>query len=172
MRKFIEFPVNGEVISIEEIVSNITDFETSVKEINEFFRMRKGNRYNMPSIKLYHGTSSEFDIENEGIFTTTTKRRNSYQSESGFVYLSMYKDSSKSFGDIGYPNSKSTTVYEVHIPLNLLLPDLDQLRNKRLHSSSLIGNSIGESFVFGNGARVKGNIPVYMIKDKFLYLKK
>lgn len=132
-------------------------------KLNKFFR---DNKYK--AIKLYHGTSSEYNIENEGLLKTKLSTKKSLQSEPGYVYLSLYKDMAKTFAQIAYPN-KDVTVYEVHIQIASLLADKDQIRNKRLYGKMDLKDSLAESVLYGSGFRVKSDIPPYMIKDKFIY---
>lgn len=141
--------------------SNVTDED--IKELNKFL---KDNKYK--ALKLYHGTSADIDIENEGLLKTKEGTKKSMQSETGYVYLSMFKDMAKTFGDIAYPR-KNIIVYEVHVQIISLMPDKDQLRNKRAFGQTNTGDSLAESIIFGNGVRVKSDIPPYMIKDKFIY---
>lgn len=158
----------------EKVISNITlgfyDESTNVtkeflelhrkgnkKELNKFLNKNKGNLLN-----LYHGTSSNFDIKENGLLTTKLKTKRSYQSEEGYVYLSIYPDSAKLFGEIAYPK-EDISVYKVEIAISNLKSDKDQLRNKRLYGNMKVGDSLAESAIYGNGFRVKGDIPPYMI---------
>ena len=150
---------------LTELVYSSAISQENVKKVNKFLKKNKGN-----TINLYHGTSSDIDLENEGILTTKNRTKKSYQSEPGYVYLSFYKDSAKLFGDIAYPNS-DTKVVEVEIPISKLSPDKDQLYNKRMNSNNKIGEDLGSSLIYGNGFRVKGNIPPYMIKNVEVYKK-
>ena len=116
------------------------------------------------NIILYHGTSSEFDIENQGLLPTSMKRRNSMQSGSGFVYLSLFPNMAKTFAEIAFPR-KDIQVYEVIVPIEDLKPDKDQLFNKRVYGSNFdLKDSLVDSLVYGHGARLKGKIEPYMIR--------
>lgn len=123
------------------------------------------NRY----VKLYHATAPDLDIEGEGLKPTSTTRRRSYQSTSGFVYLANTPDRAKTFGDMG--NKGHSTVYEVIVPIRKLLADKDQLFNQRValaETGESIGNSIGESIVYGGGVRIKGYIEPWAIRKIIL----
>jgi hypothetical protein len=60
---------------------------------------------------------------------------------------------------MAYPG-RQIQVYSVEVPVRSLLPDLDQLRNRRMWDKTLIpvGSTLAESLVIGHGARVKGKI--------------
>ena len=110
-------------------------------------------------VRLYHGTGGNIDVANQGLLKTTKKRRRSYQSTPGYVYLSLYPSSARLFGELGYPYEKAK-VHAVDIKIKELKPDLDQLANKRLYDDDLsqLGDSLAESLIYGGGARVKRNI--------------
>lgn len=114
-------------------------------------------------VRLYHGTNADFDIEHQGLLPTSTKRRNSYQSGSGFVYLSVFENMAKTFAQMAFP-TRPIRVYTVEIPVYMLLPDKDQLSNKRQYADVITGDSLAESITHGHGVRVKGKIPPYFIK--------
>lgn len=114
-------------------------------------------------IRMYHGTGEEFDIEHQGLLPTTSRRRNSYQSGSGYVYLSIYPGMAEDFARMAFP-TKPRALYQVEVPVYMLLPDKDQLANQRHYAERSVGNSLAESIIFGHGARVKGKIPPYFIK--------
>ena len=102
----------------------------------------------------------------EGLLRTTSRRRNSAQSESGYVYLSIYPSSAKTFGEIAYPRDE-VIVYAVDIKIKELKPDKDQLVNKRrwgYGQFDFLGDSLAESLIFGHGARVRRDIRPYEIK--------
>lgn len=150
--------------SIRDVMKKYDDSDKDdIKVLNKFLR---DNKYK--ALKLYHGTSVKNDINTKGLLTTKVKTKRSLQSQTGYVYLSMYKDSAKSFAELGYPYD-DIVVYEVHVQIISLLPDNDQLYNKRLFSGLDVGTTLADSLVFGSGARVKGDIPNYMIKNKFIY---
>ncbi len=129
-----------------------------IEAVNKFLRANK-----FACLKLYHGTSDEHDIMNQGLMKTKESTKKSLQSQPGFTYLSLFPSMAKTFGEMSYPYNK-ITVYEIDAPIYHLKPDADQLRNKRLHSNIDCGNSLGDSALYGHGFRIKGNIPPYMIK--------
>lgn len=120
----------------------------------------KDNKYNM--IELYHGTSSDNNILEDGLLTTTNKTRRSNAVTTGFVYLSVYKDSAKKFAELGYSKG-DISIYKVTIPVYFLQPDLDQIKSARIYKKEEIGDTLGDSALYGHAFRVKGDIPPYMI---------
>ena len=131
------------------------------KELSKFLRENKNG-----FIRMYHGTGKSVPIlglEDRGLLKTTNRTKKSFQSETGYVYLSVYPESAKTFGEICYPYDKPAIIYEVVIPVSELRPDTDQLRNARQFGNKKVGDTLVESLVIGHGARVKGHIPKYMI---------
>ena len=117
----------------------------------------------LPSyIILYHGASLDDPILEEGLKPTTPqRRRKSYQSQSGYVYLSNTPERAKTFGELS--NMGRCIVYQVVVAVKDLKPDLDQLNNLRA-TGVRVGNSVEESIVYGGGARLKGSIPPHSIR--------
>lgn len=131
-----------------------------VKQMKEWLNSKKD--IFMPSyIKMYHATDPSIPILEKGLKPTSNSRRRSYQSESGFVYLANTPERAKTFGDLG--NSGRSIIYEIVVPINKLMPDLDQLNNIRA-SGQNVGNSLAESIIYGGGARLKGKIEPYAIR--------
>ena len=149
MGKIVENPFKEGVPSIEK-----------AQEINKYLQANK-DKYNPKYVKFYHGTAKGLPIEEKGLLPTSAGRRKSYQSESGYVYLANTPERAKTFGDLG--NMGKSEVYEVVVPINKLLPDLDQLNNLR-STGEKIGNTLGESIVYGGGVRIKGKIEPYAIR--------
>jgi len=131
------------------------------KEIIEFSQFLRNNKDSY--ILLYHGTSTRHDILSEGLLRTNKKRRNSYQSESGYVYLSVFPSSARMFGEIAYPRDV-VCVYSARVKIGELLADKDQLRNKRLFGGFNIGNTLADSLIFGHGARIKRDLLPYELR--------
>lgn len=131
--------------------------EKNIDILNKFLRANKRK-----IIVMYHGTSPEHDILNNGLFTTKERTKRSRQSQPGFVYLSIYPDMAKTFGNLGYGISNAV-VYEVRVPIEFLKPDLDQIHNVRQFGGINCGSTLADSILYGHGARVKGNLPPYMI---------
>lgn len=143
-----------------------------LKEFNKIINPHK-NQYqpNIRPVKLYHGTSANINILKDGLLTTKVKTKKSFQSQTGYVYLSIFPDMAKTFGDIAYPYD-DIVVYEVIVPIYLLQADKDQLYNQRLHAGRNVGDSLAESALYGHGFRVKGDIPPYMISVYEKYPRK
>ena len=81
-------------------------------------------------VVLYHGTSANIPVMTEGLRKTSLKTKRSIQSETGYVYLSLWPDSARTFGEISYPYD-DVKVYAVIVKVQDLRPDKDQLFNKR-----------------------------------------
>ena len=137
----------------------------NVKLLNKLLRESPNK-----TMVMYHATSSKHNIMEEGLRRTSTKTKRSMQSQPGFVYLSIYQNHAMQFGKMGYAGQpEGVSVYRVLVPVQHLKPDLDQLYNVRLWSDGdsergQVGNSLAESIIYGSGARVKADIPPYMIK--------
>lgn len=110
-------------------------------------------------VRLYHGTSAEYPIMENGLLPTTRKRRNSLQSRSGFVSASIYEDHARRFGEMACPG-KPIEVYAVTLCVHSLVADRDQLGNARMYKPGLaeLTSTLANSLVFGHGAQVKGKI--------------
>jgi len=135
----------------------------SPEDAGEMTRWVKGHadRYQNNYVKMYHGTCEQLPIETEGLKPTSTTRRRSYQSTSGYVYLANTPKRAQAFGALG--NGGHCVVYEVVIPVRLLLADRDQLSNQRAVGHD-VGNTIGESIIYGGGARIKGAIAPWAVR--------
>ena len=153
-----------DVLDDEETSKFFTSFngEYNEKLVDEFNRWLR--RHKEDYIRLYHGTSEKNPIMDKGILTTSLKRKKSFQSECGYVYLSVYPDFAKTFGEFGYPYDK-VVVYSVVIKIKELKPDTDQLNNKRVYDEDLskLRNTLADSLIYGSGARVKRSIKPYEI---------
>ena len=149
---------------------NITD--ESVKEVKKYLKTLKSNIYDVQKVIMYHGTSAKHNITEEGLLKTTNSTKKSIQSQPGYVYLSMYSDSAKLFGEMGNPGEE-VKIYAVEIDMynnnknKNLVPDNDQLKNKRMNNHELdnIKNNLENSLIYGNGGRVKSNIENYKLRD-------
>lgn len=148
----------NEIIDLRDLDFIFEQSSESVKKLNKLLSKNKDKQ-----LKLFHGTHPDIQILEEGLLKTTLKTKKSYQSETGYVYLSIYPESAKLFGDLAY-GIQNSTVYEINVPILYCKPDLDQLRNVNLESPNVYGKTLGDSIIYGNGVRVKGNIPPYMIK--------
>ena len=113
---------------------------------------------------MYHGTKAKYPILTQGLLPTGRGRRNSLQSRSGFVSLSVYPGHAHSFGLMGGTYSDEVALYRVTIPVRRAVPDPDQLKNMRMWGGdSSIGRGLAESMAFGHGVQVRGEIPLHMI---------
>lgn len=128
-----------------------------VKYFNDWLKEHKDDY-----VRLYHGTSSSNreSVLKKGILRTTARRSKSYQSEIGFAYLSRWPTMAKAFGEMN--NYSDTDVWAVDVKIGDLKPDLNQLANKRL-AGIFCGDSLAESLLLGNGARVAKTIQPWQI---------
>lgn len=129
--------------------------EKDIKDLRAFLRQDPERM-----VRLYHGTSADLPIMEEGLLPTSSTRRHSLASSSGYVYLSVFPGSAEDFGRMGAPG-KATQVYAVVVPVRRLLADHDQLRQRRYWGGGYfnsIGATLADSLVFGHGARVKGAV--------------
>ena len=161
-KEFLTSDINGEhnVINLmtNPDTSIIYNEEASQKQRLAFNKWLRQHREDY--VRLYHGTDSDLPILKDGLKKTSTRTKKSMQSATGFVYLSIYPQSARTFGELAYPR-KQVTVYAVDIKIKELLPDKDQLRNKRLYGQFDIDDTLADSLIFGHGARVKRNILPY-----------
>ena len=116
------------------------------------------NRYTV----LYHGTGPTVPVEKEGLKPTSAARRRSYQSTSGYVYLANTPERAAAFGSIG--NGGKCRVYAVRVPVRYLKADLDQLYNQRSVGAD-VQDTLADSIVYGGGARFKGAISAYDVRE-------
>lgn len=131
----------------------------------DLFRFARWLRQNKEmEIHLFHGTSTEVPVMERGLLPTSSRRRRSLQSGSGYVYLSVFPGMAETFGKMGAP-TRPTVVYAVKVKIKELRADTDQLRNKRMWSDDKqwLEDTLCHSLVFGYGARVKGKIEPYKI---------
>ena len=157
---------NHNVINLREcpdVQNYIYNDDPSDKDINMFNRWLSLHRNDY--VVLYHGTSANIPVMTEGLRKTSMKTKKSIQSETGYVYLSLWPDSARTFGEIAYPYD-DVKVYAVIVKVQDLRPDKDQLFNKRRwDDSKKIGDTLADSLVYGRGARVKRNIYPYEIRE-------
>lgn len=108
-------------------------------------------------VRMYHGTRASYPVETQGLLPTSKTRRNSLQSRSGYVSLTIYPGMARTFAKMAFPRDE-IVVYAVDIPVNLLVPDKDQLRNQRVFAGRSVKDTLAHSLAFGHGAQVKGSI--------------
>jgi hypothetical protein len=125
--------------------------------LDDFERWLRNNRQRF--VTMYHGTTvPKEDILYKGLLPTSATRRRSYQSSSGYVCLSVYQNMAQDFARMGDPmHADRITVWAVEIAIGRLLPDLDQLANKRMGGVE-VEDKLSHSLIYGSGARVKGKI--------------
>lgn len=123
------------------------------------------NSHRSDFVRLYHGTSKKHEVLGSGLLPTSSKRRNSLQSQSGYVYLTYDPQTALSFARMGYAGQYKydLVVYAVEVTIGRLLPDHDQLFNKRMYTDLEIGKSLADSLIYGRGARVKGKIEPHQV---------
>ncbi len=116
------------------------------------------------NIILYHGTKAKYPIMTQGLLPTGRGRRNSLQSRSGHVSLSVYPGHAFDFGRLGGNHMDAVALYRVTLPVRRAVPDTDQLKNMRMWGGDAsIGRGLAESLAFGHGVQVRGDIPIYML---------
>lgn len=163
MDKFLHSGImtdNTNPIDLFNDYNNVLTNPDQEKAAKEITRLLKGNINKL--IKLYHGTSPHIDVLEYGLKTTKMNTKKSIQSEIGYVYLSIFPDMAKTFGNLAYGISNAA-VYEVLMPIVHLKPDKDQLFNVSRETGIRLSPTLGNSAIYGHGFRVKGNIPPYMI---------
>lgn len=69
------------------------------------------DRYARRYVKMYHATHASLPIEEVGLLPTSARRRRSFQSAPGYVYLVNTPERAKNFGDLG--SQGKSVVYEV-----------------------------------------------------------
>lgn len=108
-------------------------------------------------VRLYHGTAASVPVETQGLLPTSTRRRNSLQSRSGYVSFSIFPGHAEMFALLAFPQ-RSVTVYGVDLRVHELVPDLDQLRNQRAWAERSVRPTLAHSLAYGHGAQVKGAV--------------
>ena len=137
-------------------VSHVFFREPTIRTVAEMRRWIKAHYGEY--VVMYHGTDSRIPVQSEGLLPTSARRRRSLQSQSGYVYLSVFPGMAQTFGEMAYPGRK-ISVYGVWVMVGDLLPDRDQLANQRAYAGRDFGSDLAASLVVGHGARIKGRIP-------------
>ena len=113
---------------------------------------------------MYHGTDAGIPVMVEGLKPTGVRTAKSLQSSYGTVSLSLFPGMANQFGRLAYPG-KEIAVYPVDVLVKNLIPDTDQIRNKRHFGGRTdLGDTLAESIAIGHGAKVKGKVPVDWIR--------
>lgn len=145
-----------------DLKANGSRGEITEQEIAAFGRWLRAHKND--DIILYHGTSAKHAVMDNGLLPTSAKRRRSYQSGSGYVYLSYDPNRALTFAQFGYPMEQRFAVYAVRLPIKSLAVDVDQLANKRFYTEKPdIGTTLAHSLIYGAGARHKGRIEPWRI---------
>lgn len=155
----LSFQVNPPPIELTKLFPEIFFGTPGDKEIRELNRWLRANRDKF--VRLFHGTKKKYPIIEQGLLPCGRSRRNSLQSASGFVCLSVFPRTAEDFGRLGGNYNDEVVVYAVDTLVANLKPDTDQLRNRRMWGGghySHVGNTLADSLVYGSGARVKGKI--------------
>ena len=108
-------------------------------------------------VRLYHGTDARVPVATEGLRPTSTRRRNSLQSRSGYVSFSIYPGHAEMFALLAFPR-RAVTVYGVDLRVRELVPDADQLRNQRVWAERCVQPTLAHSLAYGHGAQVRGAV--------------
>ena len=157
-----------DLMDMKEVMHDLVCFQDlsrkDIKAMSDWLAAN-GCKYNQVSVVLYHGTLATHDIKGQGIKRTTSRNKRSLQSTPGYVYLSLYPSTAKTFAEMGYPN-QAVSVYAVRVPVRDLLADHDQLKNARMWKNLDfdIKSTVGDSLVVGSGARVKRDVMPYDIR--------
>jgi len=69
----------------------------AVSEFNKWLKEHKDDY-----CEMYHGTDASLPILKNGLKKTSSRTKRSYQSQSGYVYLSIYPSMAKTFGEMGW----------------------------------------------------------------------
>ncbi len=134
--------------------------EIEIKNMNKWFRDNKENY-----IKLYHWTSPEHKILEQGLKATWKRTARSLQSGHWYTYLSFDPSRAKMFWEMGYA-WKTPKVYEVKIKIKDLKPDVDQLWNKRMYAENPnIWNTLADSLFYWKGFRIKWWVEPWKITE-------
>lgn len=153
------------------------------QKLNKFIKEQKANIYTPIEITFFHGSSiMDFEkILDKGILPTTKKNRNSYQSSSGFVYLTPYLYIAQIFGNYAahwrqhssFNNEKANSIiYKIDVSITNLSPDRDQIINKnknKLEHEQPLSFNFAESLIEGKSIRNKGMIYLSSIKSVIVY---
>lgn len=136
-------------------LAEIAAGETSPEAVLRLARWLRANPDGW--VRLYHGTAAHVPVEAQGLLPTSTRRRNSLQSRSGYVSFSIYPGHAEMFALLAFPR-RTVTVYGVDLRVRELVPDLDQLRNQRAWAERCVKPTLAHSLAYGHGAQVRGAV--------------
>lgn len=121
--------------------------------------------------RLYHGTWAGHDVLGDGLKPATAKRRNSYASANGYVYLGVHRELARRFGVMAAanrgeaPDGARVAVYPVVVSVRRLGPDPGQLVFGRLwRRAEPQCSGLAASLVYGQAARVRGAVAAHQIE--------
>lgn len=139
------------------------DLPHDSKELQRLHRFLLDRKEDM--CVLYHGTDASIPVMTEGLKPTSARTRKSLQSQSGFVYLSIYPRHARDFASMAYPG-REVKVYAVTIAIKELKADRDQLCNQRRYAQREIPkDNLTFSLAYGHGARVGRRVWPYEIEE-------
>jgi N12 class adenine-specific DNA methylase len=148
--------------SEDEAWHDIAYREPTKKAIARLNAWLKENQY--ATIRMYHGTDASIPVMKEGLKPTSARTAKSLQSSHGTVSLSLFPGMAHQFGRLAYAG-KEIAIYPVDVLVKNLVPDNDQLRNKRhFGGRTNLGDTLAESIAIGHGAKVRGAVPVDWIR--------
>lgn len=114
-------------------------------------------------IEMYHGTSADLPISDEGLKRTSRKTRRFLTSSPGYVYLSATPSLALEFGRMAYPDA-DVEVYAVRVPLK----DMKAINMLQIKSfgggHEHLGRSLAESIITSLTVRVKRDIQPYELR--------
>lgn len=108
-------------------------------------------------VRLYHGTDAALPVAREGLKPAGEARRNSLQSRTGYISLSIYPGHAEVFARMAFPR-RAVAIYGVDLRVGELVADRDQLRNQRAWARRDVKDTLAHSLAFGHGAQVKGGV--------------
>lgn len=149
----------------QKFFSPYLDTRTYLRQVNKYIKDNQ-NIYMPKYMVFFHSTGLNLKdkILEEGLLPTTNKRRRSYQSTNGYVYLASYRDKAERFGNLG--NGENICTFAVLVKTTDICIDMDQLRNKKAAQYGYIEEikeTLADSIWHGGGVRVKGMIQPYQI---------
>ena len=148
--------------SEDEAWHDIAYREPTKKAIARLHAWLKENQY--ATIRMYHGTDANIPVMKEGLKPTSARTAKSLQSSHGTVSLSLFPGMAHQFGRLAYAG-KEIAIYPVDVLVKNLVPDNDQLRNKRYFGGRTdLGDTLAESIAIGHGAKVRGAVPIDWIR--------
>jgi len=160
--------VDSTLFDIASRVYNGTITDKEVREFGSFLNSHKSD-----FIRVYHATSVRNDIMGKGLLPTVKSRAKSLQVEYGFVYVSYDPMYALRFAEMAYAGTPgNNVVYALDVCIRRLLPDHDQLFNKRMWANvGDVGTTLAHSLIYGGGARIRGKVDplqihIYGVFDK------